>query len=222
MLLMETRPRLLRLLVAMVFTVPRAVGAMAHSITTQRHYPLQWHPQKTILSALSLALTLGCSASRQYVPSKTGDNTDKRIANLERAATLPWSDGGRCAAQEASSDWSVLVERCFYVLDIERIRFQDPGGRCGVATVGAAAVPAMVGMCLLASEIVIGSVIIVGAVVVATAITEELDELARCRQVAAACRERCSELLPTKDHGFTFFNCVNKCLMDAGCPSSSK
>ena len=98
-----------------------------------------------------------------------------RLANLQRAATLPWRDGGRCAVQEASQPWPVLVERCFQALDPDRIRFNDPTGRCAVASAGAAAVG--IGVCILAApEIVVGALIITGVVVVGFAIKEALDE----------------------------------------------
>jgi hypothetical protein len=68
----------------------------------------------------------------------------------------------------------VLVERCFGALDLDRIRFNDPTGRCAVASAGAAAVG--LGVCVLAApEIVVGAVIITGVVVVGFAIQEALD-----------------------------------------------
>jgi hypothetical protein len=102
---------------------------------------------------------------------------DPRLANLQRAATLPWTDGGRCAVQEASEPWPVLAERCFHALDHDRIEFHDPTGRCAVASAGAAAVG--VGVCVLAApEIVVGAVIVAGVVVVGFAIKEALDAYA--------------------------------------------
>jgi hypothetical protein len=71
----------------------------------------------------------------------------------------------------------VLVERCFGALDQDRIRFNDPTGRCAVASAGAAAVG--LGVCILAApEIVVGAVIIMGVVVVGFAIQEALDAYA--------------------------------------------
>jgi hypothetical protein len=68
----------------------------------------------------------------------------------------------------------VLVERCFQALDHDRIRFNDPTGRCAVASAGAAAVG--IGLCILAApELIVGAVIVTGVVVVAIAIKEELD-----------------------------------------------
>jgi len=44
------------------------------------------------------------------------------------------------------------------------------------------------------------------------------DEDERCRKVKDQCIEECTETaLPTKDHGFTFWNCVNDCLKRNGC-----
>ena len=97
-----------------------------------------------------------------------------RLANLQRAAALPWRDEGRCAVQEASQPWPVLVERCFQALDPDRIRFNDPTGRCAVASACAAAVG--LGVCVLAApELVVGAVIVTGVVVVGFAIKEALD-----------------------------------------------
>src|SRR5262249_26520765 len=58
-----------------------------------------------------------------------------RLANLKRAATLPWTDDGRCAVREASAPWATLIERCYRALDLSRIRFNDPDHRCAVASV---------------------------------------------------------------------------------------
>ncbi len=95
---------------------------------------------------------------------------------------LPWTDGGRCAVQEASEPWPVLAERCFHALDHDRIEFHDTTGRCAVASAGAAAVG--LGVCVLAApELVVGAVIVAGVVVVGFAIKEALDayELSRGR-----------------------------------------
>jgi hypothetical protein len=105
-----------------------------------------------------------------------------RLANLQRAAMLPWRDEGRCVVREASQPWPVLVERCFQELDHERIRFNDPTGRCAVASAGAAAMG--IGICILAApELVVGTVVVMGVVVVGVAIKEALDayQLARGR-----------------------------------------
>ncbi|WPB80222.1 DUF6310 domain-containing protein [Archangium violaceum] len=97
-----------------------------------------------------------------------------RIANLQRAAELPWKDEGRCVVEEASQPWPVVVDRCFQALDQERIRFNDPTGRCAVASAGAAGMG--LGICVLAApEIVVGAVIVTGVVVVGFAIKEALD-----------------------------------------------
>jgi RHS repeat-associated protein len=40
----------------------------------------------------------------------------------------------------------------------------------------------------------------------------------RCRQVKNQCISRCTDLtIPTKDHGSSFYRCVNECMSDAGC-----
>jgi hypothetical protein len=101
---------------------------------------------------------------------------DPRLANLQRAAKLPWTDGGQCAVREASEPWPVLAERCFYALDHDRVRFRDITGRCAVASAGAAV---GVGLCVLAApEIIVGAVIVAGVVVVGFAIKEALDAYA--------------------------------------------
>jgi hypothetical protein len=99
---------------------------------------------------------------------------DLEVANLRRAATLPWTDGGQCVIAEASQPWPILVERCFHALDQERVRFRDTTGRCSVASAGAAAIG--LGVCVLAApEIVVGAVIITGVVVMGFAISEALE-----------------------------------------------
>ncbi|WP_375759857.1 DUF6310 domain-containing protein [Corallococcus exercitus] len=96
-----------------------------------------------------------------------------RLTNLQRAAALPWTDEGRCAVREAAQPWSELVERCFPALDHDRIRFNDPSGRCAVASAGAAAMG--IGFCVLAApEIAVGAVIVIGVLVVGVAIKEAL------------------------------------------------
>ncbi len=125
-----------------------------------------------------IALLLFLSACATSTPSpREPAARDPRLANLQRAATLPWTDGGRCAVQEASEPWPVLVERCFHALDHDRLEFHDLTGRCAVASAGAAAVG--VGFCVLAApEIVVGAVIVAGVVVVGFAIKEALDAYA--------------------------------------------
>lgn len=101
-----------------------------------------------------------------------------RTANLQRAAPLPWTDGGRCVVQEASRPWPILAERCFHALDHDRISFNDPTRRCAVASAGAAALG--FGLCVLAApEIVVGAVIVMGVVVVGVAIKEALESYER-------------------------------------------
>ncbi|TQF10177.1 hypothetical protein FJV41_40790 [Myxococcus llanfairpwllgwyngyllgogerychwyrndrobwllllantysiliogogogochensis] len=122
-------------------------------------------------SALLLVLTACATATP--IPEATSARSP-RLANLRRAATLPWSDGGRCVVQEADLPWPRVVDRCFDSLDHERIRFRDPTGRCAVASAGAVVMG--VGVCILAApEILVGAVIITGAVVVAVAIKGALD-----------------------------------------------
>ncbi|MBN8232346.1 hypothetical protein JYK02_33020 [Corallococcus macrosporus] len=122
-----------------------------------------------------IALLLFLSACATSAPSPAARAArNPRHANLQRAATLPWSDRGRCVVREASQPWPVLVERCYPALDHDRIEFHDTEGRCAVASADAAAVG--VGFCVLAApEIAVGAVIVLGVVVVAAAIKEELD-----------------------------------------------
>ncbi|NTX03276.1 hypothetical protein HUA75_16025 [Myxococcus sp. CA040A] len=125
-------------------------------------------------SCLSLLLLLLSSCATSAPSPSALVPRSRRLANLQRAATLPWIDEGRCVVKEASQPWPVMVEQCFHVLDHERIRFQDPTGRCAIASVGAATMG--IGICILAApEIVVGAVIITGAVVVAVVIKEALD-----------------------------------------------
>ena len=130
-----------------------------------------------------IALLLFVSACVTSAPSPRDPAArEPRLANLQRAATLPWTDGGRCTVREASEPWPVLAERCFHALDHDRIKFHDPTGRCAVASAGASAVG--IGVCVLAApEIVVGAVIVAGVVVVGFAIKEALDayELSRGR-----------------------------------------
>ncbi|WP_223637207.1 DUF6310 domain-containing protein [Corallococcus sp. EGB] len=122
--------------------------------------------------ALALLLLLSACAGSTQVPSSSG--RAQRIANLQRAAKLPWTDEGRCVVREASEPWAVVVERCFPALDTDRVRFHDTSGRCTVASADAAALG--LGVCILAApEIAVGAVIVVGVVVVGFAIKEALD-----------------------------------------------
>lgn len=122
-----------------------------------------------------IVVLLFLSACATSTPSpKESTARNLRLTNLQRAAELPWRDGGHCVVQAASQPWSVVVERCFQSLDHDRIRFHDATGRCAVASTGAAALG--IGVCILAApEIVVGAVIITGLVLVAVAIKEELD-----------------------------------------------
>ena len=131
------------------------------------------------------ALLLFLSACATSAPSPQGPAArNPRVANLQRAATLPWADGGRCVVREAANEWAVLVERCYHALDHDRIEFHDVRGRCSVASAGAATLG--LGICILiAPEIVIGAVVVVGVVVVAVAIKEELDAYRRASRERA-------------------------------------
>ncbi|WP_434299838.1 DUF6310 domain-containing protein [Corallococcus exiguus] len=121
------------------------------------------------------ALLLFLSACATSAPRlKEHAPRNPRIANLQRAATLPWTDGGRCVVREASQPWPVLVERCYQTLDHDRLEFHDTTGRCTVASADAAAVG--IGVCVLAApEIAVGAVIVLGVVVVGVAIKKALD-----------------------------------------------
>jgi hypothetical protein len=89
----------------------------------------------------------GAHAAAAAESDASGENMV--LANLRRAATLPWTDGGRCVVQESSEPWPVLAERCYQVLDHERVRFKDRTGRCAIASADAAALG--VGLCVLAA-----------------------------------------------------------------------
>ncbi|MCP3059552.1 DUF6310 domain-containing protein [Myxococcus sp. K38C18041901] len=132
------------------------------------------------------ALLLLLSACATTEPSPRSPATrNPRVANLQRAATLPWADGGQCVVREASNAWAVLVERCFHALDHDRLEFRDVTGRCAVASAGAAALG--LGICvLIAPEIIVGAVIVAGAVVVAAAINEELVAYRRASRESAS------------------------------------
>ncbi|MCK8498647.1 DUF6310 domain-containing protein [Myxococcus fulvus] len=131
------------------------------------------------------ALLLLLSACATTEPSPRAAATrNPRVANLQRAAELPWVDGGRCVVREASNEWAVLVERCFHALDHDRLEFRDVTGRCSVASTGAAVLG--LGVCvLIAPEIIVGAVIVAGAVVVAAAISEELAAYRRASRESA-------------------------------------
>ncbi|NOK08093.1 hypothetical protein HNS30_03450 [Corallococcus exercitus] len=156
-----------------------------------------------------LLLFLSACAASTPSPASHGPRS-QRITNLQRAAKLPWLDGGRCVVHEASQPWSVLVERCFQALDQDRLEFHDATGRCAVASAGAAAVG--LGFCVLAApEVVVGAVIVLGVVVVAVAIKEELDayelrhlypeESGTARGTKAAPREAVAKRKPEAEPG---------------------
>lgn len=103
------------------------------------------------------------------------ESRSPRRTNLQRAASLPWTDKGRCVVRESAEPWPVLAERCFHFLDQDRVRFTDRSGRCTVASAEAATLG--IGLCVLAApEVVVGAVIVIGVVVVAVAIKEAMDE----------------------------------------------
>ncbi|RKG92065.1 hypothetical protein D7V88_07610 [Corallococcus terminator] len=123
-------------------------------------------------ACIALLLFLSACATPAPPPSARGTRS-QRLANLERAAKLPWTDGGRCVVREASQPWPALVEKCYRTLDHDRIEFHDTAGRCAVASVGAGAMG--VGFCVLAApEIAVGAVIVLGVVVVGVAIKEAM------------------------------------------------
>jgi hypothetical protein len=109
------------------------------------------------------------------------EDPSPRLANLQRAALYPWTDDGHCVVREASNEWPILAERCFYALERDRVRFRDGTRRCAVASApAAAAVPAAVALCIFASPAVVtGAVVVIGAVVVAAAIQEGINAYQR-------------------------------------------
>jgi hypothetical protein len=124
-------------------------------------------------ACLVLIFLLPACATTAPVP-RDSRARPQRIANLQRAAALPWKDEGRCVVREASHAWPTVVERCYHALEHEKLRFRDPTGKCAIASAGAAALG--IGICALAApEIIVGAVIITGVVVVAAAIQDELD-----------------------------------------------
>ncbi|RKH18366.1 hypothetical protein D7X74_09890 [Corallococcus sp. CA047B] len=141
-----------------------------------------------------IALLFCLSACATSAPSpRARVKQNPRIANLQRAATLPWRDGGRCVVQESSQPWPVLVERCFHALDQGRVRFHDTTGRCSVASVDAAALG--LGFCVLAApEIAVGAVIVVGVVVVGVVIKGALEAY----ELSGSSREEVEPALQTK------------------------
>ncbi|RUO90815.1 hypothetical protein D7Y11_23245 [Corallococcus sp. AB018] len=124
-------------------------------------------------ACISILLFISACAATEPI-TKEPAARGRRSANLQRAAALPWRDGGRCVVREASQPWPALVERCYLALDHDRVQFHDTTGRCTVASADAATVG--LGFCILAApEIAVGAVIVLGVVVVAVALKEELD-----------------------------------------------
>jgi hypothetical protein len=145
-------------------------------------------------SAFLLLLLLSACATMDPNPGELEDLSPS-FANLQRAAQYPWTDDGHCVVREASHEWPVLAERCFYALDRDRVRFRDVTGRCAVASApAAAAVPAVVALCIFASPAVVtGAVVVIGAAVVAAAIQEGIDAYKR-----NAARERAKPKAQTR------------------------
>ena len=128
----------------------------------------------TFRASLALLFLLSACATAKPSP-EVSRAPDTRLANLQRAAALPWTDDGRCVVQYASGPWATVVERCFHALDTSRVRFHDTERRCPVASADAASLQMMVGMCLLVQpQLALGAVVVIGAVVVAVAIHEQL------------------------------------------------
>lgn len=135
---------------------------------------------RTCCAPLLLLLFSAC-ATMDPTPGEIEDPSP-RLANLQRAALYPWTDDGQCVVREASNEWPILAERCFYALDRDRVRFRDVTKRCAVAYAGAVAavVPMGVALCVFASPAVVtGAVIVIGAVVVAAAIQAGINEYQR-------------------------------------------
>src|SRR3954464_11613660 len=131
-------------------------------------------PRTCVALLLLLSACATTEANRQAVAP------DRRVSNLQRAATLPWVDDGQCAVREASGEWAVLVERCFHSLDLGKIRFRDVTGKCRVAQAGEATMVLEMGLCILAGPEIAGAVIIVAsAAAVAYAIHEALEAYER-------------------------------------------
>jgi len=67
--------------------------------------------------------------------------------------------------------------------------------------------------------IVVGvAVLVVAAAVSLKDAKDEDAEKERCKKVKEDCLVVCSRSsLPTGDHGFKFWNCVNRCMEAAGC-----
>ncbi len=129
-------------------------------------------------SAPLLLLLLSACATMEPIPGEV-DDPSPRLANLQRAALYPWTDDGQCVVREASNEWPLLAERCFYALERDRMRFRDVNKKCAVAQADAAA-PFVVAVCIFAApEIVVGAVVVVGAVAVAALIQEGIDAYQR-------------------------------------------
>ena len=140
-------------------------------------------PCIALLFLLSACATMDPSLGELEDPSpEEWVDPGPTLANLQRAALYPWTDDGHCVVREASNEWPILAERCFYALERDRVRFRDVERKCAVASApaAAAAVPVGVALCIFASPaIVTGAVVVIGAVVVAAAIQEGINTYQR-------------------------------------------
>ncbi len=83
-------------------------------------------------SAPLLLLLLSACATMDPSPGELEDpgpgefeDPSPRLANLQRAGLYPWTDDGHCVVREASNEWPILAERCFYALERDRMRLRD-------------------------------------------------------------------------------------------------
>jgi len=125
--------------------------------------------------------------------------------------------------QEASAEWKLLVERCFYALDRSRLQFRDLNHQCPVAQVDAATVEGVVAVCLLAQpELAVGVVIVIGVVIVASAIAAEIAkaEAAKRPKSHGPCYCRCFGPWTPNGHPDQGKPDVGRQLYDAECRAS--
>jgi hypothetical protein len=128
---------------------------------------------------------MSCSAPNAETIKTRVVPDDRRLANLQRASTLPWKDDGYCAVREASDDWAELVRRCYDALDTTRLRFSDRYHQCPIAQADVAIAGRLVAICLLAQpQLAMG--VVVGVVVVAAAIATEI-EAAKAKKPGCRC-----------------------------------
>jgi len=112
----------------------------------------------------------------------------------------------------------MLVERCYRALDLTRLHFRDPDHRCAVASVDAATVEEVVGVCLLAQpELVVAAVVVIGVVVVAAAIAAELEKERSCDEWFTACLETRIASMPGPLYGHSqCWACKLRCVQLGG------